>query len=78
MLAALGSSTTLMSLTDRVHDHAELMGLLARIDAPLRRMNDDLKNIHDGLEGEYFNKATEQRIYVFSVETHENCPVAFA
>ena len=41
---------------DKIDNHAELKRLLACIDAPLRRMNDDLKNIHDDLQGGYFTK----------------------
>lgn len=35
---------------DKVRENAELKRLLAEIGAPLKRMNDDLKNIRDGLE----------------------------
>ena len=36
---------------DQIHNHVELKRLLADIDAPLRRMNDDLKNVQDDLQG---------------------------
>ncbi|KAF2194673.1 hypothetical protein K469DRAFT_686660 [Zopfia rhizophila CBS 207.26] len=40
----------LVDRNDRVNDHAKLMHLLERINAPLRRMDDNLKNMHDYLQ----------------------------
>lgn len=41
--------TALADRHDQIHNHAELKYLLADIDAPLRRMDDNLKNIQDNL-----------------------------
>ncbi|KAF2682392.1 hypothetical protein K458DRAFT_390882 [Lentithecium fluviatile CBS 122367] len=40
----------LVDRTDNAKNYVKLMDLLARIDEPLRRMDDGLKNIHDDLQ----------------------------
>ncbi|KAF2235084.1 hypothetical protein EV356DRAFT_135445 [Viridothelium virens] len=40
----------LVDRSDKIDDHAQLVRLLGSIDAPLRRMNDDLTNLHDDLQ----------------------------
>ncbi|KAF2685391.1 hypothetical protein K458DRAFT_388272 [Lentithecium fluviatile CBS 122367] len=40
----------LVDRTDNAKNHVKSMDLLARIDEPLRRMDDGLKNIHDNLQ----------------------------
>lgn len=45
----VGRCMDLVDRYDKINNHAELKRLLACIDVPLRRMNDDLKNIHDDL-----------------------------
>lgn len=46
----VGRCMALVDRHDKIDNHAELKRLLACINAPLRRMNDDLKNIHDDLQ----------------------------
>jgi hypothetical protein len=41
----------LISSADNIQNYAKLVDLLSRIDEPLRRMDDGLKNIHDELQG---------------------------
>jgi hypothetical protein len=55
-----------------------LTDLLTRIDAPLRRMDDNLKNICDDLQGELFCKSGKPRLTISSVEACGNRSVAFA
>lgn len=55
-------SLILISLClDQIHNYAELKRLLADIDAPLRRMDDNLKNIQDDLQGEWLTKKQSTR-----------------
>jgi hypothetical protein len=44
---------------DQIHNHAELMRLLADIDEPLRRMDDNLKDVQDNLQGQWSIKGNE-------------------
>ena len=61
MLTILDNSMTLtIYFLDKIHDHAELKHLLESIDAPLRRMNDDLKSISDNLQGRKLTTPAEQ------------------
>jgi hypothetical protein len=40
-----------MSFADNTENYAKLVGILARIDMPLRRIDDSLNNVHDDLQG---------------------------
>ncbi|OCK86125.1 hypothetical protein K432DRAFT_341989, partial [Lepidopterella palustris CBS 459.81] len=53
--------TVLADRHDQIHNYAELKRLLADIDAPVRRMNNDLKNIQDDLQA---SKRTEILLWV--------------
>lgn len=52
----LNAPTMLISITENTNNYAKLVDLLARINEPLRRMDDGLKNIHDSLEGKEFSR----------------------
>jgi len=41
----------LIPFADNLKNYAQLMDILARINEPLQRMDNNLKNIHDDLKG---------------------------
>ena len=63
---------------DQIYNHAELKCLLADIDAPLRRMDDNLKNIQDGLEGGLFTKGTKHSLTAPSIQAQRGFTVGVA
>lgn len=63
---------------DKISDHAELVRLLASVDAPLRRMDDNLKNFHDNLQGKNFYKLVEFWLTICSIQARRYRSMAFA
>lgn len=43
---------------DQIHNHIESKHLLKDINVPLLRMDDNLRNIQDGIQGKWFSKGT--------------------
>ena len=41
---------------DQIERHEELKHILELIDTPLKQLSEDLKDIQDNLEGEWFNQ----------------------
>lgn len=72
------SSILTYTFLDHIHNHAELKRLLEDINVPLRRMNDNLKNIQDDLQGEQFTNRTKHSLMVSSIQAHRDSTVAVA
>ena len=52
--------------------------LLADIDAPLRRMDDNLKDIQDNLQGEWSTKEIKYSLMALSIRAHRDFTVDVA
>ena len=55
---------------DQIYNYAELKYLLADIDAPLRRMDENLKDIQDDLQSEWSTKGTKHSLMAPSIQAH--------
>lgn len=65
-------------LLDQIHNCAELKRLLADIDAPLRRMDNNLKDIQDNLQGEFSTQGINHSLMDHSIQAHGNFTVDVA
>jgi hypothetical protein len=65
-------------MLDQINNHAELERLLVDIDTPIRRMDDNLKNIHDDLQGGWLSEGTKHSLMAPSIQAHRGFAVAVA
>jgi hypothetical protein len=68
----------LISILDQIHNYVELKRLLADIDAPLRRMDNNLKDIQDNLQGESSTMGINHSLMAPSIQAHRNFTVDVA
>ena len=72
------SSYTDKYSSDQIHNYAELKRLLADIDEPLRRMDDNLKDIQDDLQGQWPIKGVNHSLTAPSIQAHRDITVDVA
>ena len=60
---------------DQIYNYAELKRLLADIDAPLRRMDENLKDIQDDLQSKRSTKGTKHSLMAPSIQAHRDFTV---
>lgn len=66
-----------MSSPEDNENHRKLAEL-TRLNEPLQRMDDELKHIHDNLQGKQTCRPVRQSLTVLSVEAYGNRSMAFA
>ena len=63
---------------DHIYNYAESKRLLAYIDAPLRRMDENLKDIQDDLQGEWSTKGTKHSLMAPSIQANRDFTLGVA
>jgi len=70
--------TLIIVCLDHIYNYAESKRLLAYIDAPLRRMDENLKDIQDDLQGEWSTNGIKHLLMAPSIQAHRDFTVGVA